>query len=471
MNELRLQLVGSDPETEARLRRRFERSGVRIAESVPLHDAPSRLANSDPDVVLLDAGEGGVAAADGLVALKEAFPELPVILLAAAEDVASLAGAVRGGVFDVVPKPLDLTRLDLAIKNASQMHRLLRRVQQLQERGAAPSGFRGIVGESSAVRDVIASIEQVARTDVGVILAGESGTGKGLVARTIHDSGERKARSFEAFHAAAIPASLLESELFGHEPDALEGATAPYPGCCERADGGSLFIGELCDLSLDVQAVLLQFLREGSFRRLGGTSPMTADVRVIAATSHDPAEAISSGRLREDLYYQLNVVTIATPPLRRRTGDVPLLAQHFLARFSGKYGRFFQGFDAEALESLSRHAWPGNIRELENVIERIVVLYDGPTVTARMLPPEVLDAAPRADLDRHDRGLDEILPFVEIERREIVRALRICEGNVSHAAERLGIGQATLYRKIKKFGLRSRRGFREPVADPLGQSG
>jgi len=471
MNELRLQLVGSDPETEGRLRRRFERSGVRIAESVPLRDAASRLANSDPDVLLLDAGDGGAAAVDGLVALKGAFPELPVILLAAAEDVASLAGAVRGGVFDVVPKPLDLTRLDLAIKNASQMHRLLRRVQQLQERGGAPSGYRGIVGESSAVRDVVTSIEQVARTDVGVILVGESGTGKGLVARTIHDSGERKARSFEVLHAAAVPAQLLESELFGHEPDGVEGATSPYAGQCERADGGTLFIAELCDLGLEAQAALLQFVRAGTYRRIGGAETMSADVRVVAATSADPATAIAEGRLREDLYYQLNVVTIVTPPLRRRSGDVPMLAQHFLSRFSGKYGRFFQGFDQEALAALGRHAWPGNVRELENVIERIVVLYDGPTVTARMLPSEVLDATPQADLDRHDRGPDEILPFVEIERREIVRALRICDGNVSHAAERLGIGQATLYRKIKKFGLQLRRGARETVAEPHGRAG
>jgi DNA-binding NtrC family response regulator len=471
MSELRLQLIGSDPETEGRLRRRFERSGVRIAESIPLHDAASRLANTDPDVVLLDAGDGGAAAVEGLVALKSAFPELPVILLAAEEDVASLAGAVRGGVFDVVPKPLDLTRLDLAIKNASQMHRLLRRVQQLQERGGAPSGYRGIVGESSVLRDVIAAIEQVARTDVGVILVGESGTGKGLVARTIHDSGERRARSFEALHAAAIPPSLLESEFFGHEVDAVEGATSPYSGLCERADGGTLFIAELCDLALDVQASLLQFLRTGTYRRLGGAATMSADVRVIGATATDPATAIAEGRLREDLYYQLNVVTIATPPLRRRSGDVALLAKHFLSRFSGKYGRFFQGFDPDALAALGRHAWPGNVRELENVIERIVVLYDGPTVTARMLPSEVMDAAPRVALDRHDRGPDEILPFVEIERREIVRALRICDGNVSYAAERLGIGQATLYRKIKKFGLGLRRGARETVADSPRSAG
>ena len=282
-------------------------------------------------------GEGGADAAAGLVALKEAIPELPVILLAAAEDVASLAGAVRGGVFDVVPKPLDLTRLDLAIKNASQMHRLLRRVQQLQERGGATSGFRGIVGESAAIREVVTSIEQVARTDVAVILVGESGTGKGLVARTIHDSGERKSRSFEALHAAAIPASLIESELFGHEPDAIEGATAPYVGCCERADGGTLFVGEICDLSLDLQAQLLQFVRSGEFRRLGSATATSADVRVIAATAHDPSEAIAEGRLLGDLYYQLNVVTIATPPLQRR--DRPIRSPGGSRRLEGRAAR------------------------------------------------------------------------------------------------------------------------------------
>ncbi len=463
MSRLRLQLIGCDQGTEEHLRRRFERDGVCIGHSVALGDAGVALAADDLDVVLLDAGDACDVAAERLAALKERMPELPVILLAAAEDVPTLVGSVRGGVFDVVPKPLDLTRLDLAIKNASQMHRLLRRVQQLQDRSAAPSGFHGIVGESAAIREVVTAIEQVARTAVGVIVTGEGGAGKGVVARAVHDAGDRRSGSFVALQCGAVPAGMLESELFGHEPGAFDGALAPYEGCCERANGGTLFIEELCDVPLAVQAKLLQFLRGGTFRRLGAAVPATVDVRVVAATAHDPALAIHEGRLREDLYYRLNVVTIQVPPLRRRRADVPLLTQHFLSRFSGKYGRFFQSVEEDAQDALSRFGWPGNVRQLENMVERIVVLYDGPTVTSRMLPADVLETVSAARSDDDGRAPDEILPFTEIERREIVRALRICEGNVSHAAERLGSGQATLYRKIKKYGLRPRRRSRAAI--------
>jgi DNA-binding NtrC family response regulator len=468
VSELRLQLIGCDGKTEEHLRRRFERDGVRIGPSVPLAAAGTQVAASDPDVVLLDAGSGDEVAAERLAALKERLPELPVILLAAAEDVPTLVGSVRGGVFDVVPKPLDLTRLDLAIKNASQMHRLLRRVQQLQDRSAAPSGFHGVVGESPAIREVVGSIEQVARTDVPVIVTGEGGSGKGVVARALHDAGPRRSGSFVALQCGAVPAGMLESELFGHEAGAFEGALTPYAGCCERADGGTLFIEELCDVPLPAQAKLLQFLRGGTFRRVGAARPEQVDVRVVTATAHDPTTAIRDGLLREDLYYRLNVVTIQVPPLRHRRVDVPQLAQHFLSRFSAKYGRFFQGIDGDALEVLARYGWPGNVRQLENVIERIVVLYEGPSVTLHMLPQDVLDAPPADDASDDGRAPDEILPFTEIERREIVRALRICEGNVSHAAERLGIGQATLYRKIKKYGLRPRRRSRASVSGGRG---
>ena len=471
MTELRLQLVGCDASTEAHLRRRFERDGVRIGASVPLEGAATTLAASDPDVVLLDAGDGDGATAEHLAALQERLPELPVILLAAAEDVPTLVGSVRGGVFDVVPKPLDLTRLDLAIKNASQMHRLLRRVQQLQDRSSSPGGFHGIVGDSPAMREVVSSIEQVARTNVPVILNGEGGVGKSVVARAVHDAGDRRSGSFVALQCGAVPAGLLESELFGHEAGAFDGADSPYEGCCERANGGTLFIEELCDVPLPVQVKLLQFLRGGSFRRLGAARPLEVDVRLVAATAHDPATAIREGRLRDDLYYRLNVITVHVPPLRRRNADVQLLVQHFLSRYSGKYGRFFQTVDREAMEALVRFGWPGNVRQLENVIERIVVLYEGPTVTVRMLPQEIVDAAPASDGREDGRAPDEILPFTEIERREIVRALRICEGNVSHAAERLGIGQATLYRKIKKYGLKPRRGARDTVGARYGGRG
>ncbi len=464
MPELRLHLVGCDGDTEAQVRRRLARDGVRITGAVRLRDASAALVAADPDVVLVDV-DGGDDVGERLAVLKDTYPELPVVLLADSADLAALPGGVRAAVFDIVPKPLDLTRLDLAVKNAAQMHRLLRRVTELQDRGARGAGFHGIVGESQEIRDVLDAIEQVARTAVPVVVTGEGGSGKGLVARAIHDASDRRGGAFVSMQCAAIPAELVESELFGHDVGAFDGADAPYQGCCERAHGGTLYVEELSDVPLGAQGKLLQFARGGAFRRLGSSQLQEVDARIIAATVRDPLSAVQQGLLREELYYRLNVVSIHVPPLRRRLSDVPLLAQHFLARFAAKYGRYFQGFAPDATSALQRHHWPGNVRELENLVERIVVLHDGPIVTTRMLPPGVLDSVPVPADAEGPRGPNEILPFTEVERREIIRALRICGGNVSRAAERLEIGQATLYRKIKKYGLRSRRRATDAVVE------
>ena len=459
MTELTILMVGCDAETEDRIARRLRRDGVRLRGGVAPSEAATAVAKADPDVVLLDVADDPDAAEHRVALIKHAHPEVPLLVIA--DDVQDVATGTRGAVFDVLTRPLDLTRVDLAVTNAARMRRLMRQVNRLQGAGGPRGGFHGVLGESPAMRRLVESVESVSRTDVSVVITGESGTGKSRVARALHEASERRGGSFVTLQAAAVPEELIESELFGHEPGAFPGADVPHDGCVQRADGGTLFIAELCDVPLDAQRGLLQFLPGGSSVRAGSA----ARRRVVAATSRDAREAVRKGVLREELYYLVNVVTLDVPPLRARTGDVALLAQHFLGHYAAKYGRIFQSIAPDVLAALDRHAWPGNVRELENVIERIVVLHDGPVVTARMLPQEVLRAAPGVELARDP---DEILPFTEIERREIVRALRICEGNVSRAAERLQIGQATLYRKVKKYGLQLRRGVREVVSKQTG---
>ena len=466
MADLRLHLVACDQGTRDQIRRRFERDGVAVDATERLADVPTSFAGRVPDVLLLDADHDSESVLGRLAEVKREYPEMPVILFAADADMPLVVDAMRAGAFDFVGKPLDLTRLDIVIKNASQLHRLMQRVNQLQEKYARSGSFQNLVGQSPRMRQIYDMIEHVSRADVTVFVTGESGTGKELVAHAIHELSERRSRRFVALNCASIPRDLLESELFGHEKGSYTGAVSRYVGCCEQADGGSIFLDEICEMDPSLQSKMLRFLQSRTFHRLGGTEQIRVDVRIVAATNRDPMEEIRCGRLREDLYYRLNVVPIEVPPLRERKGDVPLLVTHFLEKFTTKYGKYFYDFAPEALDALSRYPWPGNVRELENCIERIVVLHNSSQVSLRKLPPNVVQGASMAregDPSEATPGPDVILPFTEVEKREIARALRICGWNVARAAERLELGQATLYRKIKKYGIRLLRKAREPA--------
>ncbi len=463
---MRLHVAACDKETQDQIRRRFEVEGMAVDASQTLDEIPLNLAGRVPDVLLLDADHDSDAVIARLSDVKREYPEMPVILFARDADMPLVVDAMRAGAFDFVGKPLDLTRLDIAIKNASQLHRLMQRVNQLQEKYQRHGSFHSLVGQSARMRQIFDMIEHVARTDVTVFVTGESGTGKELIAHAIHDLSTRRERRFVALNCASIPHDLLESELFGHEKGSFTGAVARYVGSCEQADGGTLFLDEICEMDPALQSKMLRFLQNRTFHRLGGTETLKVDVRIVAATNRDAMEEIRNGRLREDLYYRLNVVPIESPPLRDRKGDVPLLATNFLEKFSSKYGKYFYDYSAEALDALQHYPWPGNVRELENTIERIVVLHNAPQVSSRMLPPNVLQGAANAregDPSELTPGPDVILPFTEVEKREIARALRICGWNVARAAERLELGQATLYRKIKKYGIRLLRKQRDAV--------
>ena len=464
MPDLRLHLVACDEDTQGQIRRRFERDGVVIDVTDDLAQIPQNFSGQVPDVLLLDADHDSEVVVERLAEVKREYPEMPVVLFAGAADMPLVVDSMRAGAFDFIGKPLDLTRLDIVIKNASQLHRLMQRVNQLQEKYQRSGNFQNLVGQSPRMRQIYDMIEHVSRTEVTVFITGESGTGKELVAHGIHELSARRAGRFVALNCASIPRELLESELFGHEKGSYTGAISRYVGCCEQADGGTLFLDEICEMDPSLQSKMLRFLQNRTFHRLGGAEDIKVDVRIIAATNRDPMEEIRLGRLREDLYYRLNVVPIETPPLRERKGDVPLLAAFFLEKFTSKYGKYFYDYAAEALDVMNRYSWPGNVRELENTIERIVVLHSASQVTARMLPPNVLQGAAAAregDPSEASPGPDVILPFTEVEKREIARALRICGWNVAKAAERLELGQATLYRKIKKYGIRLLRKQRE----------
>jgi len=466
MSELRLHLAACDEDTREQVRARFAKNGVVVDSTDDLREIPVAFTGRVPDVLLVDADHDAALVVGRLAEVKREYPEMPVVLFAADADMPLVVEAMRAGAFDFVGKPVDLSRLEMVVKNASQIHRLMQRVNQLTEKYQRSGSFQGLVGVSPRMRQIYDMIEHVSRTDVTVFITGESGTGKELIAHAIHDLSGRRARRFVALNCASIPRELLESELFGHEKGSYTGAISRYVGSCEQADGGTLFLDEICEMDPALQSKMLRFLQNRTFHRLGGADQITVDVRIVAATNRDPMEEIRAGRLREDLFYRLNVVPIESPPLRERKGDVPLLAAHFLEKFTTKYGKYFYDCAPDAIDAMNRYAWPGNVRELENSIERIVVLHNASQVTSKMLPDNVqqgMASGREGDPSEAVPGHDVILPFTEVEKREIARALRICGWNVAKAAERLELGQATLYRKVKKYGIRLLRKSREPA--------
>jgi two-component system, repressor protein LuxO len=414
------------------------------------------LADRVPDAVLLDLR---LPDEDGLSVLrrvKAAHRELPMIILTAHATVPDAVEAMKHGAYDFIMKPIDKARLRITVKNATEMFRLRRKLHELEERNEKRVKFEGLIGVSAPMQAIYTVIENVSPTDVTILVTGESGTGKELIARAIHTRSRRKDGPFVALNCAAIPRDLLESELFGHEAGAFTGAKGRRIGCCEEANAGTLFLDEIGEMDINLQAKMLRFLQERSIRRVGDNKTIRVDVRIVAATNRDPLEEIREGRFREDLYYRLNVVPIVVPPLRERAEDVPVLAMHFLQKFSAQSGKAFSGFTSTAMRQLMLYGWPGNVRELENTTERMVVLNPPPEIDETMLPANVKLAdggALDVDVQDVDATNENVLPFVEVEKRAIENALRACNGNVAQAARRLGLGQATLYRKIKKFQL------------------
>ncbi len=414
------------------------------------------------DLVLTDVRMAHMNGIEALRAILEYNPAMPVILMTAYSSVETAVEALRLGAYDYLAKPLDFDALKNTLSRALDHRRLnvenreLRR--QLSEAAAVPH----ILGRSKAVDDMRQMIATVAQSEATVLIYGESGTGKELVAKALHEGSERADKKLVTVNCAALAENLLESELFGHERGAFTGADKKREGRFVQANGGTLFLDEIGEMPLLLQAKLLRALQQGEVQRVGSDAPITVDVRIVAATNRHLLEEVKERRFREDLYFRLNVITIDVPPLRARKEDIPLLAAHFLERFSEKNRKYIKGFSSKAMDDLLRYGWPGNVRELENAIERACILCHGDIIDERELP-RVLGAVVSAldDESANPTMTNAVpsqlslasIPLETVERQAIEATLKEVDDNKSEAARRLGITRATLHNKLKKYGL------------------
>jgi two-component system, NtrC family, response regulator HydG len=420
------------------------------------------LSEEEPVILLLDLRFGEEDGVQVLCELLQLRPYLCVVLFTAHASVETAVSAIKLGAFDYLTKPLDHNHFCVLVERAIEQHVLRKRLERLEKMTVERESAQPILGDSPAMNQVRAMISSVATTDATVLILGESGTGKELVARMLHDQSNRQQGPFVPVNMAALPRDLVESVLFGHEKGAFTGADKAQPGSCEMSHQGTLFLDEIGEMELSLQAKLLRFLQERTVQRVGSNKTTKVNVRVVAATNRDLQEHIREGRFREDLYYRLHVIPIIIPPLRERPGDIAHLATHFLERAAVRYHKNLRAFSSEALQSLVSYDWPGNIRQLENAVERIAILSKGPNIQREDLPPEVLLESPRppisiappvstaAGLSSQDEGLK---PIEQMEKQAILDALRQTRGNVSLAAKKLGLGHATVYRKLKRYAI------------------
>ena len=436
----------------------LEREGylVELAESA--EDALDKLEDSRPDVLLTDLKLPG---ADGLALLRAARaadPDLPVVLMTAHGAIETAVEAMKRGAFDYLTKPIDNALLLQTLEKA------LNTRSSREADGVGPSTGEGqaaseatFLGESAAVRTLLEQVKRAAAVDSTVLLMGETGSGKELIARLLHESGLRASGPFQAINCAALPAGLIESELFGYEKGAFTGAVAPKPGRLELAAGGTVFLDEIGEMPLELQPKLLRALEEREFERVGGVKTRMMDARVVAATNRELREMVAEGLFREDLYYRLHVIVLRLAPLRERKEDIPLLAEAFCARLAKRFGRAAPRLTPEAEEALLRHDWPGNVRELQNLLERLMVLEPEETISAESVGRQ-LDAAIRP-LAAANSLKDQVGATSDaLEVQMIRRALDEHLGNRTRAAARLGVSRRTLQLKMKKLGLQDRQG-------------
>ncbi|MCH8871168.1 sigma-54-dependent Fis family transcriptional regulator [candidate division KSB1 bacterium] len=416
------------------------------------------------DLVLLDLTMPLISGIDTLKRIQRIDPGLPVIILTGDSRVGTVVDAMKLGAYDFFPKPLDWERLEIAIKNALITKELRGEVSRLQGQLKSKYSFKQIIGNSKSMQDVFRSLERVVEANVTVSIRGESGTGKELLARSIHFNGLRKQKAFVAVNCAAIPESLLESELFGHEKGAFTGAIARRAGKFEQADGGTLFLDEIGDMPHSTQVKILRVLQERQFQRVGGTETVEVDVRVISATNKNLEEEMKKGNFREDLYYRINVYPIFVPPLRKRREDIPALAAFFLGKYNKEYRRKVKAILPQTLDYLMNYEWPGNVRELENILERSFLHASDGVLAAEHLPITITSF--KEDLNSGDSFINlkkvvsltrQITPLKDLEKEVLQQAIKLTNYNMSNAALELGIGRTTLYRKLEKYGITLRR--------------
>ncbi|MEW6744026.1 MAG: sigma-54 dependent transcriptional regulator [Planctomycetota bacterium] len=430
-------------------------SGYAVEACKQGEEALARVEAGGIDLVLLDVMMPGIGGLETLRRLHRTHADIPVIMVSAKGQVETVVDCIQEGAFDYIQKPFDIERLMLTVSNALTRSRLQNKVESLNSELKKHTGFGRIVGKSPGVRKVVELVQRAAQSGITVLILGESGTGKELVARSIHDNGGRKDGPFVSLNCAAIPETLLEAELFGHEKGAFTGATGSRVGKFEQAHGGTLFLDEIGEMAPSAQVRLLRALQEREVQRLGGTSPRKIDVHVVSSTNRNLEEEVQGGRFRADLYYRVAAFPIPLPRLRERAEDIPLLVDHFLQQWAIKHEKSRKNIHPDAMKVLEQYPWPGNVRELENVVDRACVIEDGDTITLASLPANIVRGeVPEGGGDARSTSIDSIRPLEDEVRDLIIRALKITAGNVSETAKRLKIGRATLYRKISKYKLR-----------------
>lgn len=426
--------------------------GYAITEADDGESAMEAVRHQPFDLILMDIRMIRVSGLEALAGIKGFNPAIPVVIMTAYASVETAVSALKKGAYDYLTKPLDFDELRLTLERAMDHSHLRKENRLLKESLGERFDRRNLIGRSAVMTRLIDTASQVAPSEATVLITGESGTGKEMVAGIVHYNSLRKDGAFIRFNCAAIAETLLESELFGHEKGAFTGADRRKEGKFRQADGGSLFLDEVSEMSVGMQVKLLRVLQERELTRVGGSEVLTVDVRLIAATNRDLLKEITAGRFREDLFYRLNVVTLHVPPLRERPEDIPLLSQAFLVRFAAKNRKTIKGFTPQAMDRLLRHPWPGNVRELMNSVERGVVLSRGEYLDeaelSLLLPganpsPTETAAPPASSSEGHSLEM--------VERETILKVLEAARGNKSEAARRLGITRRTLHQKLRKY--------------------
>ena len=448
-NPKKILVVDDDETHRLMLHATLESEGYTVHEADDGLTAVEAVKKEFYDLVLMDIRMAHMSGIDALREIKRISPGIPALIMTAFASIETAVEAVKSGAYDYITKPLDIEKLKRSIASELEHSDLRQEVAILKERIGDKFDLSNIIGKSRRMREIFELLAMAAPSDATVLIQGESGTGKELIANAIHQNSSRASNPLIKVNCAALPESLLESELFGHERGAFTGAVSMRKGRFELADSGSIFLDEISEMAPAMQAKLLRVTQEGEFERVGGMKTIEADVRIISATNKDLEQEIREGRFREDLFYRLNVISVPLPPLRERKEDIPLLAEHFLSIYSEKNRRLMKGFQPKALDLLMRYDWPGNIRELENTIERSVIMTRGDHISPVDLPMNIQSLG--GELEGDNTGVLPGWSMREVEKDLIIKTLERTNGNKTKAAEILGINRKTLQNKIREY--------------------